>query len=141
VAPSEDELSEPTEPAVRALLDQYISAFEEADIAALMGVLRDDVALEMPPNPAWFAGRVAVGQFVEANIFAGPHVTRMIRVIANDQPAVAVYWREADGTYHAHAVQVLAITATGISRIVSFNDPGLFPAFALPTTLPPEQNP
>jgi RNA polymerase sigma-70 factor (ECF subfamily) len=138
VAPREEEVAEPTEPGLRALLDQYVSAFEDADITALMGVLRDDVALEMPPNPTWFAGRAAVGRFIEANIFAGPDVTRMVRTTANGQPAVAAYWREDDGVYRAHAVQVLTITPTGISRIVSFNDPGLFPAFGLTATLASE---
>ncbi|MCO6006393.1 sigma-70 family RNA polymerase sigma factor [Actinoallomurus purpureus] len=135
VAPVEDELAEPAEPRHRALLDQYMSAFENADIGALLRLLRDDVALEMPPNMTWFTGRAAVGRFIAAKVFAGPGVTRMVRITANGQPAAAVYWRADDGVHRAHAVQVLTITDTGISRIVSFNDPGLFAAFGLPVSL------
>jgi RNA polymerase sigma-70 factor (ECF subfamily) len=135
VAPAEGELAEPAEPGHRALLDQYVSAFENADIAALLRLLRDDVALEMPPNRTWFAGRTAVGRFIAAKVFAGPGMTRMVRTTANGQPAVAAYVRAHDGVYHAHAVQVLTITHTGISRIVSFNDSGLFAAFGLPAIL------
>jgi RNA polymerase sigma-70 factor, ECF subfamily len=134
VVPVEDELAEPAEPHRRALLDEYMWAFENADISALLRLLRDDVALEMPPNRTWFTGRAAVGRFIAAKVFAGPGVTRMVRVTANGQPAAAVYRRGDDGAYHAHAVQVLIITDTGISRIISFNDPGLFGAFGLPVT-------
>src|SRR5689334_7468790 len=55
--PAEDEVTEPAEPGPRALLDRFAAAFENADAAALAHLLREDVALEMPPMPAWFAGR------------------------------------------------------------------------------------
>ncbi|MEV0404318.1 sigma factor [Actinoallomurus sp. NPDC050550] len=103
--------------------------------SSLRRLLRDDVALEMPPNATWFTGRATVGRFIAAKVFAGPGVTRMVRVTANGQPAAAVYRRTDDGVHRAHAVQVLSITDTGISRIISFNDPGLFRAFGLPVTL------
>ncbi len=45
------------------------------------------------------------------------------------QPAFAAYLRGNDGVYRAHAVQVLTITPSGVSRVVSFNDPGLFATF------------
>ncbi|WP_426504460.1 sigma-70 family RNA polymerase sigma factor [Dactylosporangium sp. McL0621] len=138
VSPTEDEQTDLSEPGLRALLDQYIAAFENADVKALVGVLRDDVALEMPPNVEWFSGRVAVGRFLERNVLAGPGLTRMLPITANGQPAVAAYWRENDGSYRPHALQVLTITRTGVSRIVSFNDPGLFPAFGLAGVLAPE---
>jgi RNA polymerase sigma-70 factor (ECF subfamily) len=50
----------------------------------------------------------------------------------NGQPAFAVYRREPGGAYHAHAVLVLTVTATGIARIVAFQNPGLFASFGLP---------
>jgi RNA polymerase sigma-70 factor (ECF subfamily) len=46
-----------------------------------------------------------------------------------------VYLRGRDGVYHAHAVQVLTTTRSGIAHIYSFNDPDLFPAFGLISTL------
>ena len=124
---------------MRALLDQYVSAFEGADITALMAVLRDDVALEMPPNLTWFFGRAAVARFLEKRVFTGHAAIRMIRITANGQPAVAAYWLD-DGVCRPHAVQVLTITSTGISRIVSFNDPQLFPTFDVPITLAPQEH-
>ena len=65
--------------------------------------------------------------------------TRTIRrpraVAANGQPAFAGYLRGADGTYHAHAVQVLTLRAGGIAHVVSFNQPELFVAFGAPPKL------
>jgi RNA polymerase sigma-70 factor, ECF subfamily len=137
VAPVPDEQVGLAEPDLRVLLGQYIAAFENADVAALVGVLRDDVALEMPPNVEWFSGRAAVGRFFERNVFTGPGVIRMLPITANGQPAVAAYRRDDDGCHRPHAVQVLTVTPVGISRVVSFNDPGLFPAFELADVLTP----
>ena len=55
---------------------------------------------------------------------------------ANGQPAFAVYQRQPGGGYRAHAVLVLTVTGTGIARIVSFQNPGLFGLFGLPQEHP-----
>ena len=52
-------------------------------------------------------------------------------------PALAAYLRGDDGVHRAHAIQVLAFADAGIGRIVSFNDAGLFPMFALPGVASP----
>jgi RNA polymerase sigma-70 factor (ECF subfamily) len=130
--PAEDELAEPSEPDRRALLERFATAIENADANALAELLREDVALEMPPLLTWFAGRAAVVRFVASHLLTEPGGLRLIAVVANGQPAVAVYQREPGGEYHAHAVLVLTITGTGIARIVSFQNPGLFGSFGLP---------
>ncbi len=130
--PAEDELAEPTEPGQRALLERFAAAFESADITALSELLREDVALEMPPEPTWFAGRTAVLRFFATRALDAPERFRMVPVMANGQPAFAVYRRESDGEYHADAVTVPTVTTTGIARIVTFRNPGLFTLFGLP---------
>jgi len=57
---------------------------------------------------------------------------RLVPVMANGERAFAVYQREPGRAYHAHAVLAPAVTATGIARIVAFQDPGLFGSFGLP---------
>jgi RNA polymerase sigma-70 factor, ECF subfamily len=52
--------------------------------------------------------------------------------MANGQPAFAVYPRDPGGAYHAHAVQVLTVTTTGIARIVAFQNPGSVRVVHLP---------
>jgi RNA polymerase sigma-70 factor (ECF subfamily) len=130
--PAEDEVAEPAEPDLRALLDRFAAAIENADASALAELLREDVALEMPPVLTWFSGRQAVTLFVASNLFTEPGALRTVAVMANGQPAFAVYQRAPGGAHHAHAVLVLTVTGTGIARIVSFQDPGLFKSFGLP---------
>ncbi len=135
-APAEDEISEPADPGIQALLGRYATAFENADVAGLIRLLRDDAVFEMPPLPTWFAGREPIGRFLAARVLRRPGNFRMIPAAANGQPAFAAYMRENDGVHRAHAVQVLTVTASGLSRIVSFNDPGLLASFGLPESLP-----
>ncbi len=132
VAPAEDDLGEPAEPDRRALLDRYVAAFETADGTALEQLLREDVELEMPPFVTWFAGRQAVLRFFSSQVLAGLGQFRMVPTTANGQPAAAAYSRGRDGVYRPHAVHVLSLTSTGVTRIVAFLDPGRFAAFGLP---------
>jgi RNA polymerase sigma-70 factor, ECF subfamily len=135
-APSQDDLREPAEPGDLALLNRYASAFENADIAALTELLRDDAVLEMPPLPAWFTGPEHIGLFLRSHVLRQPGDFRMIPVAANGQPALAGYRRGPDGLYHANAIEVLTLSASRITHVAAFLDPTLFPAFALPPTLP-----
>ena len=131
--PAEDEVAEPAEPDRRALLERFAAAFENADASALAELLREDVALEMPPLLTWFTGRQAVARFFAASHpFAEPGRLRLVPVMANGQPAFAAYQREPGGAYHAYAVTVPMVTTTGIARIVTFFNPGLFGSFGLP---------
>jgi RNA polymerase sigma-70 factor (ECF subfamily) len=135
--PAEDELAEPAEADQKALLDRFAAAFENADVSGLAELLREDVTLEMPPLLTWFAGRADVTRFLAAApVFAAPGRLRLVPVRANGQPAFAAYQRQPDGTYHAYAVTVLAVTATGVTRIVTFFDPRLFGSFGLPAAIP-----
>jgi len=129
-------LAEPADPARRALLDRYAAAIENADASALAGLLREDIALEMPPLLTWFAGRDPVLRFVAASLLPGPGLLRLVPVTANGQPAFAVYQRDERGIYQAHALEVLTVTAGAIARIVAFADPARFPSFGLPAEYP-----
>jgi RNA polymerase sigma-70 factor (ECF subfamily) len=131
LAPAEEEIGEPGDPGLRDLLERYATAFETADVTALTELLREDAVLEMPPLLTWFAGRALVGEFLGRWVLRAPGQFRMLPAAANGQPAFAAYFRE-DGRYQAHAIQVLTVSASGVSRIVSFNDAALFPAFGLP---------
>ena len=138
VAPVEDQIAEPVEPKRRALLDRYVAAFEAADVAALEHLLREDVTLEMPPFATWFAGRSVVSRFFSAQVMGRPGQFRMVPTTANGQPAAAAYLVGRDGMYRAHAIHVLSVAPTGVSRIVVFLDKGLFPTFKLPQLFIPE---
>jgi RNA polymerase sigma-70 factor, ECF subfamily len=137
VSPAADEMREPTDADVRALLSRYAAAFENADMTALTELLRDDAVLEMPPQPTWFAGRDLVVAFLGARVLGRPGDVRMIPTAANGQPALAAYFRDREGIYRAHAIQVLTFAGSRVARIVSFNDAELVTTFGLPPVLRP----
>jgi RNA polymerase sigma-70 factor, ECF subfamily len=130
--PAEDGLAEPVDADQRELLDRFAAAFENADATALAGLLREDVALEMPPLLTWFSGQQTVTRFIGSRVFARLGRFRMVPVRANGQPAFAGYTRGDDGSYHAHEIVVPALTKSGINRIVVFLNPELFTMFGLP---------
>ena len=131
VAPSADEVIEPTEPRARELLDGYMAAFEAADPSLLREVLRHDAALEMVGSRTWFAGRATCLPYL-AEVVGGQGDWRMVAIAANGQPAAAAYRRDEDGVLRAFGIAVLDVTATGIARIVVFGEPGLVTLFGLP---------
>jgi RNA polymerase sigma-70 factor, ECF subfamily len=132
VLPAEDELAEPAEPQARAALERFAAAVENADESALAELLAEDVVLEMPPVLTWFTGREVVARVFALQPFAVAGALRLVPVAANGQVAFASYLRERDGAYRAHAVTLPTVGATGIARIITFRNPGLFRLFGLP---------
>jgi RNA polymerase sigma-70 factor (ECF subfamily) len=142
VAPTEDDVVEPTDPDQRVLLDRYVTAFENADVSAIVGLFKEDAVWEMPPYLAWFRGRDHIGRIVEHQCAPGRGDLRLIPTMANGrQPAFGVYKRGADGVHHAHQIQVLTITAKGIAHVGAFFDTTLFATFGLPAVLPAPSQP
>jgi RNA polymerase sigma-70 factor, ECF subfamily len=136
VAPDEDQIHEPADPADLDLLDKYATAFQNADIPAVMQLLRDDAVFEMPPEPTWFTGRELIVRFLQTRVLTEPGRFQMIPTAANGQPALAAYLRDHDGVYRAHSICVLTIAGPRVARVTSFNDPGLFATFGLPQAAP-----
>ncbi len=134
VAPAEENVAEPEDAQLRALVDRYCAAFENADVAALTELLQADVRLEMPPLAAWFTGRDAVMGFLTTRAIAPAGDIVMVPTAANGQPAVAEYRRAADNVMRAHSIHVLDTGAAGVAALTVFLDPGLFSAFGLPPT-------
>jgi RNA polymerase sigma-70 factor, ECF subfamily len=134
IAPSEEDSPTSVDTDHKALLDQYLEAFENADIDALVRVLKDDVVLEMPPHLTWFAGRENVLAFLGGQVLR-PGLFRQVPVIANGQPAMATYKRGEGGRYDAFEIQVLDLAATGVARITVFFLPELFARFGLPESI------
>jgi RNA polymerase sigma-70 factor, ECF subfamily len=132
---SQDHLSEPTEPQARALLDQYVAGFENADTGALERALRIDAAIELVGTRTWFSGRVAcLGLLTQA--VGSPGDWRMVPTSANGQPAAAAYLRDDTGVHRAFGLGVLTVTETGIARILVFSGADLVAKFGLPPSLP-----
>jgi RNA polymerase sigma-70 factor, ECF subfamily len=137
LAPAADQVSEPTAAQARALLDQYITAFENADATALERLLLQDATLEATPMRTWFAGRKTCVPFLRNHVLGSPGDWRMLPTSANRQPAAAAYTRDQHGNYQPYGICVLTVTDRGISRVSSFGDPRLVTLFGFrPDTIP-----
>lgn len=135
LAPDREALLEPTDQRARALLDGYIAAFEQSDARLLERVLRADATLEATPFRDWQAGRANCVRLLTAHVLGEPGTWRMIPANANGQSAAVEYRRDAEGLLRASGIVVLAVTATGISGVVSFHDPALVTLFGHPEVL------
>jgi RNA polymerase sigma-70 factor (ECF subfamily) len=136
VAPTEDEIVEPTAAEERQLLDRYVAAFEAKDIPAIVDLFTKDAVWEMPPFTGWYQGPENIGRLVDTQCPAGgPDDMRLIPTRANGQPAFGLYMREGDG-YLPFNLPVLTIGAGGVTHVASFFDLRLFPLFGLPESLP-----
>jgi RNA polymerase sigma-70 factor (ECF subfamily) len=123
------QITEPAAPRARALLDQYIAAFENADSAALERLLTQDATIEATPMRTWFAGRKSCVPFMRDHLLRSPGDWRMLATSANGQPAAAAFTRHQDGNYQPYGICVLTVTDAGIRRISSFGDPRLVTVF------------
>ncbi len=136
VAPTHDDVAEPSDRAQRALLERYTTAFENNDMDALLKLLTEDAVWEMPPHLDWFRGSRDIVALIEAQCPAGPGDVRLIPTRANGQPAFGIYLRREGDLFEAYQVQVLELTADRVSHVVAFFDTTLFPAFDLPMVHP-----
>jgi RNA polymerase sigma-70 factor (ECF subfamily) len=127
VAPLDDEQ--------RALLDRYVAAFEQYDMDALTGLLREDATLSMPPYEIWLQGADQVRAWFVGH-GSGCRGSRLIPIMANGCPGFAQFRPSAQGGWEPWALQVLEISDGRIAAINSFLDTQrLFPLFGLPARL------
>jgi RNA polymerase sigma-70 factor (ECF subfamily) len=116
-------------PSDRRLLADYVDAWESADVDRLIGLLRADALLRMPPGRA-ILGRYGIGEFFGAGPCGGKLETiRLVPTRANGLPAVAMYKGGDDGKRRPHGVLVLEFDGDHVATIDAFIDerlPGLF---------------
>jgi RNA polymerase sigma-70 factor (ECF subfamily) len=126
----------PEEAVAAELVRRFVEAWEAADMARLVALLREDAVMTMPPAPLRFRGRRAIVDFFATVPLGGAlDRTRLLPTGANGQPAVAVYFPDASGGHRAYGLMVLVPHGDRVAEIVGFADPSLFPAFALPVAL------
>jgi RNA polymerase sigma-70 factor (ECF subfamily) len=131
----DEDLAEPSDQGARRVLDEYMAAFAQSDMAALERLLAEDAALEMTGTTTWFSGKATCVPYLTAFAIGSPGDWEMVALHANGQLGAAAYHRGDDGSYHPFAIVVLATTATHLKRISLFTDLALFTHFGLPVTL------
>jgi RNA polymerase sigma-70 factor (ECF subfamily) len=118
-----------------ALLEQYVRAWEAADIDGFVSLLREDAVLSMPPWREWYLGREAIRMlFSWAWASAGCHPPfRLVPTAANGQPAYGQYGCDSGVREpQAHAIHLPTINKGGISLLTLFVQPRLFRTFGMP---------
>jgi RNA polymerase sigma-70 factor (ECF subfamily) len=132
------ELAQLGDEGARALVDEFVAAWERADLPALVGLLAEDAQFTMPPLPAWFDGRDSVRRFIAERVFATPW--RLVPLWANAQPGFACYLRQpGEDRFTLGAVNVLSIRDGLITRINGFLDPAMFARAGVPNGWPGEK--
>jgi RNA polymerase sigma-70 factor (ECF subfamily) len=113
---------------------KFVSAYESADLDALVALLTDDVFISMPPMPFEYEGRDVVARFC-ASIFGSGRRFDLVPRRANGQPAFGAYLRAPTGIRHGVGLIVLTLTGDRISAMTRFEN-SVLPWFGLPRSLP-----
>ena len=132
-----------TDEQTQKLLNQYVEAWQTADIAGLVALLKKDAILTMPPSPSWYRGKRAIRIFAARTVLADHGMFegiakgrwRLIPLHANAQPAFGIYQRTEAGDYHFSGIHVLTAKTHQLTQITCFMDPTLSPHFGAPPTL------
>ena len=128
-----EDLDPTTDPEQQALLARYVDAFERYDIPKLVGLLRDDVVLSMPPFDLWLEG---IDDF--AGWFLGEGIVckdgRLLPVEVNGTAGFGNYHKVGPNLWEPWAIQIIEV-ADG--RIVGHHNflGADFAAFGLPLSL------
>jgi len=104
------------------LLERYVRAWEAADVAGLVALLREDAVLTMPPKPSVVGAR-SIGDFLAESIFPVAPM-RLTATRANWGTAYAAYVQE-----HLFAVLLIESDGRQIARIRAYADPRLLARF------------
>jgi RNA polymerase sigma-70 factor (ECF subfamily) len=126
-----ESLDSTVDPQHQALLARYVDAFERYDIPALVGLLRDDVVLSMPPFDLWMRGaQELAGWFLGEGIVC--QGGRLLPIDVNGTAGFGNYHLVRPGLWEPWAIQVIEVADGKISGHHNFLYPEHFAAFGLP---------
>jgi RNA polymerase sigma-70 factor (ECF subfamily) len=120
-------------PAEEALVAKFVSAYEAADLDAIVALLTDDVFLSMPPMPLEYQGREVVARFC-GRIFGAGRRFDLLPTRANGQPAFGSYLRTPSGISHVIGLIVLTLRGDRICAMTRFEN-SVLPWFELPRSI------
>jgi len=135
-APAADREPSPASgsPSEDAIVAKFVSAYESADLEALVALLTDDVFMSMPPMPLEYEGRDVVARFC-AGIFGEDRRFDLVPTRANGQPAFGAYLRAPTGIRHGTGLFVLTLAGDRICAMSRFEN-SVLPWFGLPRSIP-----
>jgi RNA polymerase sigma-70 factor, ECF subfamily len=99
----------------RRLLERYVDAWENADLDALLDLLKEDAVLTMPPEPSVHGAQNMVAFFRDKHPGGAP-----APAWANGRPAVLL---------RDHRLLVLRVEGDRIAEVQAYKDPAILAAF------------
>ncbi|HLM63163.1 MAG TPA: sigma-70 family RNA polymerase sigma factor [Acidimicrobiales bacterium] len=132
MASTQGEALDPTvDPDQQEMLARYVDAFERYDIPALVGLLREDVVLSMPPYDLWLEGPKEFADWFlgHGRVCEGG---RLLPVDVNGTAGFGNYHLIRPGLWEPWAIQVIEVADGRIVGHHNFLYPELFPMFGLP---------
>ncbi len=121
-------------PSENAITAKFVSAWQSADLDALVALLTDDVFISMPPMPFEYEGRDLVARFC-ASLFDSGRRFDLVQTRANGQPAFGAYLRTPSGIRTGVGLYVLSLSGARISAMTRFES-RVLPWLGLPPSLP-----
>jgi RNA polymerase sigma-70 factor (ECF subfamily) len=124
----------PGSAAEESITASFTSAWQAADIDALVALLTDDVFISMPPIPYEYVGRDLAASFC-GSLFGAGRRFDLVPTRANGQPAFGAYVRVPGGVRRGAGLYVLTLTGGRICAMTNF-DSSMLAWFGLPPSLP-----
>lgn len=113
----------------RELLRRYVDAWQDADMDALVALLREDAVLSMPPQPA-IVGAEAIGAFFGRVCTKGGRLVATA-TSANGKPAVALREHRPGHDSRAHRLLVLHVEGERVAFLRAYGEAALLRAFGV----------
>jgi RNA polymerase sigma-70 factor (ECF subfamily) len=121
----------------RALVKDFMEAWQRADIETVKALLAEDASFSMPPAPAWWYGRDTIAELIAYTMPRCPP-SRFVPIRVNGQIALACYLRNPEGgAYLPGTITLFDLDGDRIKHIVSFVQPDAFPRLGLPAHVAP----
>jgi RNA polymerase sigma-70 factor (ECF subfamily) len=93
---------------LRSLLDRYVRAWEAADIAGLVSLLREDAVVSMPPGLV-ITGVDAIARFLAETVFVGGRHVELVPVRANGAATFLIRSGRNEAELQSFAVMALEL--------------------------------
>jgi RNA polymerase sigma-70 factor (TIGR02960 family) len=117
-----------------SIVAKFVSAYQAADLDAVVALLTDDVFISMPPMPFEYMGPDVVARFITSLFRAGRRFD-LVPTRANGQPAFGAYLRAPAGIRNGTGVIVLTLSGERICAMTHFEN-GVLSQLGLPRSLP-----
>lgn len=122
------------DPAHRALVEQYVDAFQRYDIPALVAMMRADVVLSMPPFETWLQGPNDLAHWF-VNQGSGCSGARLLPLSLNGTAAFGSYRCTHDGGWEPFGIQIIEFAEGLMVGHHNFLYPERFVDFGLPSRI------